>query len=293
MNGLVILNYNSWIATSQLAIKVSSMKIIDKIIIVDNKSSDESYSRLSFLENKKIHVIEAEKNYGYSYGNNIGIKYLVNNYSNLKNIFICNPDVIVDANCFTEMIFALNNLKEYGMVGAVRTDIEGNYSQRQFWSLPDFKTEIFDCFAIARFIRKKRQIYRFDEKLSGVYEVDVLPGSFWGARVDLLKSIDYLDEGTFLYYEENIISQRIHNAGYKQGIVLSAKYIHNHINKSPSHFNDIYKPFLNMQKSRKYYQNKYLDLNHIQRLILSICMELNNFEMFCICIIKLLCNKIK
>lgn len=292
MNGIIILNYNSWKITSELAKKLALTAIINKIIIVDNKSSDDSYANLLQLESEKIHIIESDNNKGYSSGNNIGIKYLISNYKDIENIFICNPDVLVEEDCLIKMVHCLGRYPEYGMVGAVRTDINGNYSQRQFWDLPDFKTELLECFAVTRLLRKRKQTYQFSESLSGVFEVDVLPGSFWGARAEVLKRIDYLDEGTFLYYEENIISKRIHRNGYKLGIVLSAKYIHNHIHKKSSTFYALYNPFLNMQKSRKYYQDKYLNLNSVQKVILSICMKLQNIEMFCICCLKLIRNKV-
>ena len=44
--GFVILNYNSYNLTSKLAAAVSAYRNIDLVVIVDNKSTDDSYEKL-------------------------------------------------------------------------------------------------------------------------------------------------------------------------------------------------------------------------------------------------------
>ena len=65
MNTLLIVNYNDYESTSKLIENVKNYKILDLILVVDNKSKDDSYERLLKLENKKVKVICSEENKGY------------------------------------------------------------------------------------------------------------------------------------------------------------------------------------------------------------------------------------
>ena len=57
--GFLILNYNSWELSKNLALKVSQYHYINKIVIVDNCSSDDSYQILKTMDNQKIDVIQS------------------------------------------------------------------------------------------------------------------------------------------------------------------------------------------------------------------------------------------
>lgn len=56
---------------------------ICKIIVVDNCSNDNSFEKLSLIKNYKFDLIKTDKNEGYAYRNNFGIKYAKEKY-NLK-----------------------------------------------------------------------------------------------------------------------------------------------------------------------------------------------------------------
>ena len=75
---LIVVNYNDIIDTKRYITKVQQYQIIDKIVVVDNKSTEpqNSFELLKQLENKKVDVIQTEKNGGYTYGTNFGIDYL-------------------------------------------------------------------------------------------------------------------------------------------------------------------------------------------------------------------------
>lgn len=95
MIGCVVLNYNDADTTLDLLKRIEPMEIIDQIVLVDNKSTDNSLERLKDQESNKVHVVCAKKNGGYGSGNNVGIEYLRKNYS-CDYIIIANPDVIFD-----------------------------------------------------------------------------------------------------------------------------------------------------------------------------------------------------
>ena len=94
MVGCVVLNYNDSKTTIELINRIEKMDSIDVVVIVDNNSTDDSFSVLKQYASEKIHVIQSDKNGGYGYGNNCGIEFIKKNYD-CDYIIIANPDVIL------------------------------------------------------------------------------------------------------------------------------------------------------------------------------------------------------
>ena len=69
-NFLIVLNYNDAETTLEFVEMAKMCNAIDKIVVVDNCSTDYSLSKLTCLKSDKIDVIQTDKNGGYAYGNN-------------------------------------------------------------------------------------------------------------------------------------------------------------------------------------------------------------------------------
>lgn len=110
-NCLIILNYNDAQSCLNLVNKIEQYKNIDKIILVDNLSTDDSYSHLLKLQNSKIDVIQTNHNGGYSYGNNYGCFWAINKYSP-DYLTICNPDIYFEEDVLEELISIMNREKK-------------------------------------------------------------------------------------------------------------------------------------------------------------------------------------
>ena len=93
----IIVNYNDVEQTIKYVNSIRNMEMIDRILVVDNKSTDEkAYEILSRIESSKTMVIQSERNGGYNYGNNFGIKYLNANNEYYDYYIISNPDVSIE-----------------------------------------------------------------------------------------------------------------------------------------------------------------------------------------------------
>ena len=132
-NGIVILNYNDSENTSLILEDIKNYKILDKIVVVDNKSTDDSVKKLKKYENNKIKILEAKENKGYAAGNNIGIKYLIKEEI-IDNIIISNPDIIVTEESIKTLIKDLEN-KDIDCVAPVVKEPNGI---SRGWKLPTF-----------------------------------------------------------------------------------------------------------------------------------------------------------
>ena len=58
-NAIIILNYNDSDNTKKILKKIKNYKILDYIIVVDNKSTDDSLKKLKNFENEKIKIVLA------------------------------------------------------------------------------------------------------------------------------------------------------------------------------------------------------------------------------------------
>jgi hypothetical protein len=267
--GVVILNYNDSDSTISLINKISEYRVIDDIVVVDNCSSDNSYSILSELKERRFHLLQSNANKGYSFGNNIGAKYLIEQCDS-DIIFIANPDIIVEEYVFEAMSKVLEANPNIAFLGAVMHN-SLNAPVKMWLKLPWYINSIFDCFFIGRQINKligKRYADYNDE----IQFVDVVPGSFWAIKSSTLQNIGFLDENVFLFYEENILGVKARNSGLRVAILTSADYIHNHsvtIKKNISILNG-YK--INLA-SKLYFEETYRKIGKIRTAILKVMMK--------------------
>ena len=86
----VILNYNDAQTTKKLAESWKDSRAIHNIIIVDNCSTDDSWEQLQVLKDEKVDLIRTEKNGGYGYGNNTGIRYAIE-HNGATHVLVANP----------------------------------------------------------------------------------------------------------------------------------------------------------------------------------------------------------
>lgn len=72
----------------------------DRIIIVDNNSPDDSLEILRMLDG--VILIESKENGGFSYGNNLGIKYALSR--NCEGVVLLNNDTVISEDFFEHFI---------------------------------------------------------------------------------------------------------------------------------------------------------------------------------------------
>lgn len=272
----LILNYNSAELTSIYAKTVAEYKLVDHVIVVDNCSTDNSYDILSKLDTTNIHVVQSERNGGYSYGNNWGARY--SERFNTDLLFISNADVYVSEENINRIISAFE-YSDYAVLSGIEYDINNVITKPPIWRMNTYVDDFADCFYLGRMINRKKQTIDVNYSLK-IQNVDIVKGSFLAVRLRDFIDVGGFDEGVFLFCEERILAKKMKDAGKKVGVVPSAKYLHNHsvsINKSYK------KRRLQMKllyKSRLYYNERYEGVNKIKLLILKLAMEWSLFEFF-------------
>ena len=146
---------------------------------------------------------------------------------------ISNPDVEFDDNlvcCVKEDFDCYPNL---GIVSGVQMTPEGKVSPNAFWVKKTFKSEMLFMIRSLTLVRRiapsrKRQEYIRDT-ITGkkeLFEVPVLSGCLFFARLSVMQTIGDFDEETFLYYEEDILAEKMRCHGHLIGIDPRAHFLH-------------------------------------------------------------------
>ena len=232
---IIILNYNNFKETMKCVDCLLDLELKHHIIIVDNKSTNDSYSVLEEKYNKyeNIDIIESDKNGGYSYGNNYGIRYVIEKYTDVNFFCIMNPDVKIT---YSEIIDNIvRKLKENDDIAAMSAIMIANgyvNYKGMCWNLPDKKT-IYKEHRL--YIRKKEIPKNIFVDANLIARVQVIPGSFFIIKRDELEKIGLLDENVFLYNEENILSLKLLKIDKKVALSLNDYYEHNHVKSKKSY----------------------------------------------------------
>ena len=269
---MVIVNYNDNETTKRLLDNVKDYKVLKEIVVVDNKSTDNSLEELRKLKNKKITIIDSGNNKGYSYALNVGCKYLINKYKSL-NIVISNSDIIIDSELDIKDLNSYISTKNV-IVGP--TIIQGNDLNRGFkiptpWQ--DIKQNIvfFGKRVLAKELSYPDNYYHKD-----ISKVDTVSGCFFMISSKHLEDMGYFDENVFLYYEENIMG--IKTKRLKKNIIVcnNVDVIHDHSVSIDKSLKRIRKYDI-LKTSQEYFEKTYNGANKIELFFLKVIRYLTRF----------------
>ena len=284
--GIVILNYNDYETTDKYLNNIKNYKVLDKIIVVDNKSTDSSYEKLQKYNNNRIKVIETKENKGYAYGNNVGIKALDDD---IDYVIISNPDITVSEKTISRLKKDLDTNKDISVIAPVIKELD--YIKRG-WRLPKYKDELLSN--ITYFHRKAEANLRYDDsKYKGnITKVDVVSGCFFMIRKSVLNLIGNFDEGTFLYYEENIMGHKLDLIGKKTFIDNEVYVTHNLSVSVDKSFNSINK-YKILKNSQKYYVKYFLKSNIFAIILLRLVYYISLGLAYVVCFFRNIRSKKK
>ena len=264
--GKVIVNYNDYESTFKLVENIKKYKIIEKIVIVDNNSSEEEKEKLRTIKHRKVKIIENDENKGYSYAINVGAKYLVSLYGKC-NIIVSNSDVIIkDEKHIKELLKTLFD-KDVAVVSPV---IFENGRLNRGWRLTSPKQDVLMMLPkVYKFFESKFRYYKEEHYKDKTSIVDVVSGCFFFIKSTVLEDIGYLDENVFLYYEENILAHKLKELGLKSVINNEVVIIHNHsvtIDKNIKRKNKLKV----LRNSQFYYEEKYNNASKFELFIMKL-----------------------
>lgn len=297
-NAIIILNYNDYTNTYNYINTIKDYKSINTFVIVDNNSTDGMFYKLKEIEklNDNIYVIKSDKNGGYSYGNNYGIRFLEEKFG--MNFFdsyiISNPDVFVEDDVILKCIDRLFMQEDLAIV-APRMYIFDKEARRSSWKYRSKFCDISNSTRITQFLLfpffKMGEYTKKDFKNDELY-VDTIAGSFFIIKTKIMQKISYFDENVFLFYEEDILASKLKKEGYKILSINNLKFIH-YDSQTIGKLMNLFKKQKILFESRKYFQKNYNNANKFEIFIFSMLLYVRKFELLFEVPIRKLVNNIK
>lgn len=172
-----------------------------KVLVIDNHSTDGSAEAIKKYF-PKISLIENSDNFGFTGGNNIGIKYALEQGADY--ILILNPDTVVEKNTIKNLLSEANKYQT-GIIGPKIYFGE----DRKIW----YAGGVLDMDNV---IGNHRGV---DEKDNGQYdqagETDYVTGAAMLISSEVFNKIGLFDERYFLYYEDADFCVRAKQVGFK------------------------------------------------------------------------------
>lgn len=256
MVGIIILNYNN---TKDIFNCIDSIcdttPIADvKILVVDNGSSTEVRTTVGkYLEEKfrdssytcleggdidqqnidlpKMTYLVLSSNLGYARGNNAGIRLFLNDPT-ISEILILNSDIILTEDILPPLLKYLNSLDNVGAISPLLRKPNGNIDYccaRKNLS----KKELLLTFSYiwakqySKALDNRKILITAPELMKDeTVEIDLPSGSCMLFKKQVLKDIGGFDNGTFLYYEEDLLHRKLKEKGRVSYLVPSTSCIH-------------------------------------------------------------------
>ena len=225
--GFVILNSKTYQDTIKCVQSIGNTIDTDNyfIVIVDNGSDNESLEVLNkeYEKEYKIAVLDAEKNLGFSKGNNVGIKYLRDLYD-FQYIVVLNSDIILFQSNFFKTLDALYEKNHFAVLGPMiingKLNIKLTIEQAKDEIRYCRKMLTFNRFHLIPLYERLRAIMKKNTVLNPelyIYQTEniTLHGCFYVFSSLFFNKYKGFDELTFLYLEEDILQYHLEQAGLK------------------------------------------------------------------------------
>lgn len=225
---IVIVTYNNWSYTQQCLKSILTNNEYPnlEIIVVDNKSTDETRVQLAKIQHPNIKVLFSPENLGFAGGNKAGCNLSTGDY-----IILLNNDTIVTPNWVENLIKPLKENDNLGMTGPVSNSV-GNDQMLDFFIgnpitgasekwLEDFcefnkgkyrKTELLGFYCVAI----KREVYEKAGDLDTNFGIGMFEDDDYCEKV---KSLGYelaIVEDVFIYHHGSVSFKKLQTDHYKK-----------------------------------------------------------------------------
>jgi len=195
--------------------------------IVDNHSLDDSVDvlRSALTKFPDVHLLEAPRNGGFGYGNNLVIEKAISGPLKADYIYFLNPDACPQPGAIAAMMSYLDDHPDVGIVGSGLVDEADAYTASMF-RFPTFWSELDSALAFGPVSRLLKSYLQTLPPLQSPGPVDWVAGTSFMVRTEALRTTGGFDEDFFLYWEEVELCSRIAKAGFQIHGLPEAKVRH-------------------------------------------------------------------
>jgi GT2 family glycosyltransferase len=225
---IIILNYENYYDTIKCINSLNKIKYDNlKLLIVDNKSTNESVSVLrSTFQNTEF--IINDHNHGYATGNNKGIEFAIKMGADY--ICLLNNDTVALNDFVTPLMNIIKNDEEIAFIGPRIVDSDDFSKTQSLGGTVDFYRGYTPQF---------KDLSAVKEELT---PVDFISGACLLFRSSLIHEIGFIPDNYFLYFEEVEWALRAKKKGFKVICHTSAIIAHEkqHTERKKTYVNEYY-----------------------------------------------------
>lgn len=228
---VVIINYKTpaLVCDALLSLEKEICFLTDRVVVVDNFSNDDSVKIIgAFIANQNfsswVEVVDSGVNGGFSAGNNIGIQHFDADY-----YLLLNSDAYVLEGAVSNLIAAMSSDTRIGVVGPQLEWPNGQQQVSLFRHLTPWNsflssaktglfTKLFGFFGleeVAIDVNKHHQV-----KPDWISFACVL------LKKEVIKEVGLMDEGYFMYREDNDYCRRAEEMNWKLSYEPNARVVH-------------------------------------------------------------------
>ena len=213
---VVILNWNGKADTLECLQSIRAVAYPNfEIVVVDNGSTDDSVPAIK-AHFPGVSVIETGENLGYAGGNNVGMRYGIQQGADY--VLLLNNDTVVDPSLLTALTRAARTVGDDAILAA---QIYFHSEPERIWYagariMPETATAYHEGFGTVSAGASR----------PGVVETGYASGCAFFISTRLLSRVGFFDERFFLLYEETDLCSRARNLGVKSYVVPDARVWH-------------------------------------------------------------------
>jgi len=209
---VIIITYNGfkWVDKCFSSLKKSIIPV--QIIVIDNGSVDGTIDQIKIVNPEAI-VYKLEKNQGFGYANNIGIKIAYDAGADF--VFLLNQDAWIEPNTISDLIKHQKKMPEYGIVSPMHLTGDGLEIDYYFsnYIIPTRCPNLFS------------NIY-LQKNINDIYPVESVNAAAWLICRNCIKKIGGFSPLFFHYGEDDNYIDRLHYYNLKIGILPSVVIYH-------------------------------------------------------------------
>ena len=209
----VIVHYNGAEWIERCLNSFSKTKYQDKIIVVDNCSTDKE--GLQIITNKfpKILLLRLNENIGFGRANNVGIELAIEKKA--KYIFLLNQDAwMCEDNTIENLVQVANENPDFGIVSPIHFNSTQTALDQGFGA---YLANIKDAELLSDI---------FLRKFKNIYEIPFVNAAAWLLNIKNFEKIGFFDPDFFMYGEDTDLINRVLYHHNKLGITPLANICH-------------------------------------------------------------------
>ncbi|WP_129628598.1 glycosyltransferase family 2 protein [Candidatus Oscillochloris fontis] len=216
---IVILNYNraDLLADCLESIYATPTRCAVTVWVVDNASRDGS-AEVVQTRFPQAKLIVSPINGGYSHGNNLALRQILNAPTSPDYVMLLNNDTLVPAGALDGLVEYLEQHGEVGAVGPKLLLPDGSLDLACRRSFPTPEVALYRMLGLAQIFPRSPRFARYNMTYldpDQETEVDALVGACMLVRHSVLREVGLLDEAFFMYGEDLDWAYRIKTYGWR------------------------------------------------------------------------------